>query len=292
MDDKSNCIKIITKCYFKENIERIFLILTDQSYYIHINNGYLNNIKFKNNFNLDQLGSEFTMLYENVLPITMKVTSIINNLFKKKIKISSFNNIFIEFDLIHRLYWDSVENKTLYIKEVFIKRSIYPITREGLDYYKKEQKIIKKRIKKLLMKFNLGSVIEESISININIERLWKAVANWSIFVKIVPILGEKVFYNGEYDKENTMFLIRNKKIENNYKIIKSYKTEHLKEILIEKLNSPKESFHFKFVQIDEMKCFLSFKSKFLEEVSDIYINESIESKKKILLILKKQLEC
>jgi hypothetical protein len=285
-----NTTKIISKCTFKDEINRVFDVLINPDIFKDIMKDYLNDIKFFKGNSLGVVGTEYTFNIENKYPIHMIISDVtINANYRKVVHKPLKTSIPLDFEITNNLYWDSIEGTTLYLKEFYVKNSTLPIpiTAEEIKKYKLEQVKICNQKKKWLRYSTIGMEQEESINIKAYFEETWRLVSNLKQFSLHMPLSAESV----EVLSSNKVRLTKDNFIcEYDISIIavndfsrellltsKGYETAHLLKLIV--------------LKVTEEYSFVSIRHKFLQGIDYKCINKIIDFKKKLLLRLKKELE-
>ena len=184
---------------FDEELDRIYECFRD--YQLNsgiVYNGLVTNLHFIKGEKFDEENAEFSFSWKNYYEIKMIVSNVKNtpNYRSYMNKIYYIDKLSLIISLIYRFYWDSVDEKTVFIldidyQDIFFKDLIQT------DYNKLDFLKICKNVEKYLNSIIQGLAINNSFLINAPINELWKAISNPEIFFtisgkKLVPVFKEK----------------------------------------------------------------------------------------------------
>jgi hypothetical protein len=288
MENSNQVTRLVSKCSFKDTIDKVFYVITDFEYYTQIMDGFISNINFINGKNLGELGAEYTFLFEKYFYVNMSVTSVVNTSNYKKFTLKpTQSEIPLDFEIIQSFFWDSIEQTTLYLKELLVRNSVAPLTTEGVEKYKAEQLEITRRIKKMLELMTIGYEQEDSITIKANSNTVWEIISNLNSFAKMVPIFADKI------ESSQDSIKVKNKLFDCEYHIVLSSDNDCSREIVFETIGDfkPSHIMSINMLEICEGISFVSVKHKFSDIVSNKLVNKILDFKKNVLFSLKKILE-
>jgi hypothetical protein len=285
--------KIISKAVIKDSIDRIFEIISNVDTFAEIMKDYICDVRMIKGSSLAEKDAEFSLKFEFFIPVYFKINDCVIDDSFKKLHFTSMEGSAMDCELIHSLYWDSVDKNTLFVKELVLKKN-FPIIPEGIDKYKKDQIEIIKRMKHLLKLKTVGLEQEESVRIDCSVEEVWKYLLDLKLFSCILPCkVSEIRCENSQVNKVGAVISIVTNTIEVYLKVKECISNDFYKEFTVEYINphSPKQLMKICFLQIQEGSTMLSFTNKFLEPVNYKYINELTENKKQVIVNLKKMIE-
>lgn len=106
---------------FNDDLERVYEGLKVVSDKIIVESTkLLSNIKFHNGNNFDEVNAEFSLCWKNYYQMKIKVDNVINTPFFRSIihRTTSIDKLPIIMTFIYNFYWDSINEKTIFIIEL------------------------------------------------------------------------------------------------------------------------------------------------------------------------------
>jgi hypothetical protein len=282
-------IKLVTKYTFNDSLERVFNLLTEKDIFIEIMGPKSQNLTFTAGTNFCEEGTIISFNYQGFIPLEIHTNKVVktDNYIDMDFTTKCSVPVKIEYDFSFTFLWDSIENNTLFLKELTLSSGIDD---EAVKCFNEDEK---QMIKRMECALRLRKIKEQthSICINVSINELWESIVDWRVLIKKVPKLGETVEYDGDVDKIGTRLRIKGKDSEFLLKLIKCEKNEAEGEIVLEllegKCKTPLELV-FNLIKIDEENTYIVFKHIFGGGSKFRCINELGSEKKKILKCLKK----
>ena len=286
--------KIHFSYIFDEELERVYECFTSTS----INTGIIfkdliSNLKFDKGERFDSENSEFTAVWKNYYELKMKAENVKKELFFRTYtnRTLSIDKIPTEISVIFSFYWNSIEQKTIFILEFIYKDEFFG------DLFKSEFNLEDKiKISTNAEKY-LNSVVKgldncNSTVINSSFENIWKIISNpkrlFNILFKdfIIICKDEEISLNTDlliYAKisssNNPIPLI---KLATD-RIIISSKYCKLSFISCKKYSLPLQKITISIKFLDKNKTFLSINIKILECIAhNVLVSISKLWKKKI----------
>ena len=280
---------------FQTNIEKLYLLFIEPSFFPNIYYNKSKIISMKNNTTITEEGNEFEIINFNGYKIKMKVIKSINNIYYK-----SFTHDLIEkppllagFYATYNFYFDSIENVSILQIEIITKDNLY---KTSIADYMDEHKNQKYKIIGDYLKENINNIEqEESISINKNINFIWNFFLDYNNI---------KYFFNFNleigmlYDKENEIEIIdkeKNNKIKFMINLNENKENENEKEILLQIISSIipilKQRIIIKMIKIKNFNTMIIFKHEIMEYLDYNVIKSYSFVKKKSLWDIKSLLE-
>jgi hypothetical protein len=292
MDNIKNGTKLLIKYTFNDTIDRVFHIITNVDLHRQYMVNYVDKMELTKGTSLAELDAEVSFTWCKTLNLEMKVIAVTNTDSYKRIKLRLLNMTgYMDFDVIHSLYNDSISGATLYVKETVIRIPNKPPSKEEIEEYRKQHLDIFAKMKDCLKMTTVNLEQTESIIVDVSRELLWKCITDWRVFAKLVPGLANEVVYRGDPRSVGSLMFIKTDSLQCNLRVIKSEKLEFVLESFASQPVSPLQELIFNFYEIDENKTYLCFKHKFKEAIEFKYFKNLVENKKQILLNLKKQVE-
>ena len=260
----------------------------------------------------DEENSEFSFVWKNYYNMKMIVQNHIN---KENYRAYTHKSLFIdkvviEIVLIYNYYWDTLEQKTIFILDLEYKDEFFG------DLIKSEIKqsdITKacENVEKYINSISHGLEFSNSFLLKAPIEELWKTISNPAIFFtisgkKLIPIFKDKQvnlgsileFIDSNDKKEEptilTQLIVDNLLVTSSYIILslvslkKLYFANHKITLIIKKVEANKSIFIAKVKVLEpcEHKLYLSI-IKFWKNIIKKYYNH-FDSKSINSLILEK----
>ena len=261
---------------FDEEIDRVYDCFTN----IQLNSGisYLNfiyDLKFIKGERFDEENSIYSCKWKNYYNVKMIAENI-----KAEPNFRTYTNkslyidkIPIQLSLIYNFYYDTIEQKTLFILYLEYDDDFFG---ELIKSEISQLDIIKicENIKKYLFSITLGLNFVNSFQINFPIEELWKTISNLEIFFsfvgkKITPIFKDKevnldsiIYFYDSSDKETNKSL-SHQLIVNSLFITENYIKLSL--ITLNKLKYVNQKITFIIKRLETKKCMFIAKVRILE---------------------------
>ena len=236
---------------------------------------FATNLKFIKGERFDEENSEFSFVWKNYYNIKMIVQNHIN---KENYRTYTHKSLFIdkvviEIVLIYNYYWDTLEQKTIFILDLEYKDEFFG------DLIKSEIKqsdITKacENVEKYINSISHGLEFSNSFLLKVPIEELWKTISNPAIFFtisgkKLIPIFKDK-----QVNLDSTLEFIDSND--------KKSESTILTQLIVDNL----------FVTSSYIKLsFISFKRLYLTSHKITFIIKKIETNKSIFIVKVKVLE-
>ena len=236
---------------------------------------FASNIKFIKGERFDEENSEFSFVWKNYYNIKMIVQNHIN---KENYRTYTHRSLFIdkvliEITLIYYYYWDTVDQKTIFILDLEYKDEFF----EDLINSEVKQSDINnicENVENYINGISQGLEFTNSFLLKVPIEKLWKTISNPTIFFtisgkKLIPIFKDK-----QVNLDSTLeFIDSNDKKE---------ESTILTQLIVDNL----------FVTSSYIKLsFISFKRLYLTSHKITFIIKKIETNKSIFIVKIKVLE-
>ena len=191
--------KIKFSYIFDEEMDRVYNCFSN----IQLNQdiafkNFATNIKFIKGERFDEENSEFSFVWKNYYNLKMIVQNHINkeNFRTYTHKSLSIDKVIIDISLIYYYYWDTSEQKTIFILDLEYKDEFFG------DLIKSEVKqsdIAKacENVEKYINGISKGLEFSNSFLLKVSIDELWKTISNPAIFFsisgkKLIPIFKDK----------------------------------------------------------------------------------------------------
>jgi len=209
---------------FMYHIESVWKIITTIETFLNIFCDEIDSFEFMKGNSFSK-GSEFSYRWKCMLYVNMKIEELENQENYKMITFfcHNINPIDLEFRIVYHFYWNSVEETTFFIHEMICDDPDSLLIHDNQN--KEIERILCKRIDKMLFEKNQNIKQSESLILNLNLEKTWSIITDWRIFKLFVPNIAEEIEYKGDPLKVNTEFMIKNKS-NNNFNNLKVIKVE------------------------------------------------------------------
>ena len=280
---------------FQTNIEKLYLLFIEPSFFPNIYYNKSKIISMKNNTTITEEGNEFEIINFNGYKIKMKVIKSINNIYYK-----SFTHDLIEkppllagFYATYNFYFDSIENVSILQIEIITKDNLY---KTSIADYMDEHKNQKYKIIGDYLKENINNIEqEESISINKDINFVWIFFVDYN---NIKYLFNNNLEIGMFHDKENEIEIIdkeKNNEIKVMISLNENKENENEKEMLLQIISSivpiPKQQIIMKFIKISTFQTMMIFKHEIMQYLDYNVITSYSFVKKKALWDIKFLLE-
>jgi hypothetical protein len=236
---------------------------------------FITNLKFIKGERFDEENSEFSFVWKNYYNIKMIVQ---NHIIKENFRTYTHKSLFIdkvviEISLIFYFYWDTIEQKTIFILDLEYKDEFFA------DLIKSEVKLsdiekVCENVEKYINGITQGLEFSNSFLLNVPIEELWKTISNPAIFFtisgkKLIPIFKDK-----QVNIDSTLEFIDSND--------KKSESTILTQLIVDNL----------FVTSSYIKLsFVSFKRLYLTSHRITFIIKKIETNKSVFIVQLKVLE-
>ena len=277
---------------FDEEIDRVFECFRNAQLNMGVAyNNFVTNLKFYKGENFDEENSEFSFFWKKYYNIKMMIENVKNfpNYKTFTNKSISIDKICLQISIIFSFYWDSVENKTIFLYEIKYEDEFFA------DLIKSEIKTedinqICLNVEKYLNNIVKGLDINNSILLNSPFDEVWKAISNPKSFFAItnkdlvVNLNDNDISLSQEsmiYEKNETELSPMIKFGTESLFITSSY----IKIVLIsmQKFVLPSQKMIFVLKKLDNEKCLFSHSIKLTEPVKhQVFITLKKLWKKKI----------
>jgi hypothetical protein len=290
--ENPNNIKIVSKYSFNNSIDKVFKTITDTDITRVLMKDEINDLQFiKGQRHLEE-GAIYSLSHKLVTKIYIIVNKVISNdnfkfIHQRSIKIEPseyhfFMNLF--------LYWNSIEKETVYVKELYICKNLFSLLK--LQLY---QSCERERLKLMDDLMRQDETQEESIMLDVDMEKLWYIITDWREFIKYVPMIGKSVEYYDEPRSIGTKFDVDDGNNIYSFIVTKADINELEAEFVLDleyNTNSPRQVVTFKLNYVDNYSTFLTFKHCFKDPIRLKKITLLSKQKKQILQSLKNALIC
>ena len=295
---ESDTNKITFTYLFEDNIKRVFnCFKTPEIFNQTLKHAEEIDIKDGNNY--DELGTQVKFSWNKIFSVNFIVKQVIDKNYYKKItfyanEVKPFNTL---YTLNFHFYNNTIDNSTLFVHEMIFDDEL-GLNILGKNHDNGEKIEMCEEIDRILKK-NIDELFQyESIIINNNLSIVWKYISDWNSLIKLAPLIGDSVNYNGNiYDLgtivnigdsiKKTFFELRLIKCESNSNFQKSI----VFECFNASPNSPRQELNFEFIKCNENTTFVSFKHIFLEPIKYKLIKSISKNKVLILNEIKNKLE-
>ena len=278
--------KITYSYIFNENFNRVFECFADAGTNLSfIFKNLISHFEILNGNRFDKENIEFSFFWKNYYEFKMIVEKVVKeNLFKsltfRSIKI---DKVPIEIILILNFYWDSIEEKTIYILELKYEDEFFSELIEN-DFNENDKFNICKNVEKYLSVSLKGLEKNYSCLINTSLENAWKYVSHPKLFYETITKDLIYAFKEGPINIETPIELFT--KVDNNSNFI-PLTTLNVQDIIITSFYAqvtyftskgksfPSIKLTISIYKIQENKCFGSISVKPLDsELSyEMYCN-------------------
>ena len=280
---------------FQTNIETLYLLFIEPSFFPNI---FFNKSKLqsmKNNTTITEEGNEFEIINNNRYKFKMKVVKSINTSYFK-----SFTHDLIEkppllagFSATYNFYYDSIQNVSILQIEIITKDTLY---KTSIADHMNEHKNQKYKIIRDYLKENIKNIEqEESISINKDINFVWIFFVDYN---NIKYLFNNNLEIGMFHDKENEIEIIdkeKNNEIKVMISLNENKENENEKEMLLQIISSivpiPKQQIIMKFIKISTFQTMMIFKHEIMQYLDYNVITSYSFVKKKALWDIKTLLE-
>jgi hypothetical protein len=293
-------MKIQFSYIFDEELERVYECFTDFAINCGITfKNVISQLHFiKGEERFDAENSEYIALWKNYYEIKMVVENI-----KKEPSFRTYTNRSLSIDklpsgisLVYSFYWNSIEEKTIFILEFIYKDEFFADLYKN-EFNKSDKVKICNNVEQYLNAIIKGLEISNSIIINSSFENIWKDLVSPKIFFNILfidfviickdePISSdtEIMLYSNKLNPSNPIPLI--KFLSDSIVITSKYCL--LSFITKEKWSIPNQKFSVSIKFLDKHKSLFSLNIKIMECIShEVLINLRKLWKKKIVEFIK-----
>lgn len=191
--------KIKFSYIFDQELERVYDCFTDAQLNKGIAfNNLVSNLKMIKGEKFDEENTEFSFIWKNYYNIKMVVQNVKkNSIFRTYTnKALYIDKISLSISIIFNYYWDTIEQKTLFIVILDYQDSFFEDLIK-MDFTQFDLLTICKNVENYINSIIQGLDINNSFLLNVPIEELWKAISNPEIFFtisgkKLIPIFKDK----------------------------------------------------------------------------------------------------
>ena len=284
---------------FKDSIDRVYEALRNPKCYERIYKKYNFKILSLRNESdlLDDRGARFRISSKQKILYEIQILDSKNEDNYKMLESKSTKVYPFEFSYIMKLslYWCNIMKQTVVFEEI---RFFYPhgLNIEDENEYLSQMELRFNIIAKYLEKstYDLNQV--ESVIINSKFDEVCETVVNWNKFIKLSPIIGDKVIIKGDYKKVGCKISLYSGKEVTKFTVVRNEENEGKKyyELLLNQgkdVTAPKQYIKFLIININNDQTFLSFTHEFIEPIKYSKVSKMSNVKKTILCELKKNLE-
>lgn len=178
--------KIKFTYFFNDYFDRVFDAFAQVKGNVDYKN-LLSNLKFYKGELLDEENSEFSFYWKNYYYIKMIVDKVIKqNLFRSLIIKSIYiDKLPIQITLILNFYWDSINEKTIFILEIEYQEEFFAELIKN-DIKNEDIMNICKGLEEYLSTSLKGLETYSSIHLNVSLEKVWKYLLYPNLFFSIV----------------------------------------------------------------------------------------------------------
>ena len=290
--------KITFTYLFEDNIERVFHCFKTPDIFNQTLK-LAEEITVKDGKFYDELGTQLKFSWKKIFSVNFVIQQVIDKNYYKRIRfyaneVKPFNTL---YTLNFHFYSNTIENSTLFVHEMIFDNEM-GMNLLGNNHDNKEKKEMCEEINRILRKKIDELYQYESIIINNNISIVWENISDWNNLIKLAPIVGDSVNYDGGKYEIGSIVHIGNS-IQNTFFQLRLIKCDNIsiyqKSIIFECFNaypkSPKQELNFEFVKCNDNTTYVSFKHIFLEPVKYKHIKSISKNKINILNAIKKKLE-
>jgi hypothetical protein len=322
IDRENNKIRYQSFIYhFSQNIEFVWDFLKDVKKTYQVLSNLRSAATFTKGSNSYELGAEFEVTWVNYRRLYNKVEKVEESDFQKILVLQIHSEpTYQNFKIIYNLFRVSVDDSTVFKLEFKYEGDGLRILKEEQDRITEERLEMMKRIENYLKSFGITQF--ESITLNCKLKHIWKIITNWKVLFKLLPELGEECHHEPNFSLEEgktfQVFWNKEKGIISDLKIKKIIYNEQenlfefdifnngsVKSPLVENSTDneifpkdcmeikifPKHELKFRIIKINDNFCHLEYRHVFLDSVNRDYVNKIAESKRKMLVNLKKALK-
>lgn len=298
MEQNEQNNKIRVSYIFKDNINRVFNFFTNVEL---LTPATLKCDKYEilQGRGFNELGFEIKFIWKNTMEIIFKVTEVVDTPDYKKVQI--YTPVVKPFNTLYTMNWHfynyTTDNSTFYVHEmIFDDVSSMKVMDLNHDYEEKLEMF--RSIEKCLSKWVEGLDQVESILIPRPIDKVWAVMTNWVELSRIVPMIAEKVSYEGEpYVVGTKIHLVDSiRKTASSLQITKvEQEDEYFRKFHLRcyfgRPKSPLQDLQFEFVRVSDDSTFVSFKHVFIEPIKYELVASISKNKQMILKQVKSFME-
>lgn len=191
--------KIKFSYIFDEELDRVYECFADAQ----LNSGisyrdFISKLHFDKGDRFDEENSEFSFIWKNYYSIKMIVENAkkYNNYREYTNRVLIMDKISLELSLIYTYYWDSIQQKTVFILDLLYKDDFFTDLIKT-DFNQSDILKVCQNIENYIDSLIQGLDINNSFLLNSPIEKLWKTISNPEIFFtisgkKLCPIFKDK----------------------------------------------------------------------------------------------------
>ena len=173
-------MKIHFSYIFDEELERVYECFTDMRINTEITfKGLISKLKFEKGEKFDEEKSEFIAIWKNYYELKMVVENVRK---EQSFKTYTYRTLYIdkistEISLVFNFYWNSIDEKTIFILEFYYKDEFFGDLFKT-EFNKLDKQKICENVEKYLTSIIKGLKISNSTVIKNNFDNIWKILSN------------------------------------------------------------------------------------------------------------------
>ena len=173
-------MKIHFSYIFDEELERVYECFTDMRINTEITfKGLISKLKFEKGEKFDEEKSEFIAIWKNYYELKMVVENVRK---EQSFKTYTYRTLYIdkistEISLVFNFYWNSIDEKTIFILEFYYKDEFFGDLFKT-EFNKSDKQQICVNVEKYLTSIIKGLKISNSTVIKNNFDNIWKILSN------------------------------------------------------------------------------------------------------------------
>lgn len=264
---------------FDEDIERVYECFASRS----VSSGiafkdFLTNIKFLKGERFDDENAEFQLRWKNYYDISLIVENVKNEEFYKcfSIRSTKIDKLPTEMKMIYNFYWDSVDQKTLFVLELEYQEKFFGDL-FSTEFSPADKLKLCKNIEQYLNSINKGLETSDSCVLNAHFEEVWKILGNPN---KLSQIISKDIIIacNEEEISVSSVIELQAKQDQNNtpiplIKFIVNSITltsdfAKLSLVTLQRFSFPSQRLTILLKQLENNKCFFTIIVKPFESIN------------------------
>jgi hypothetical protein len=294
MDEFQNMKKLRYTHIFQEDIANIFTMIKEHAITTNLFEQFYTNLEYlDDSTNIYTQSGKFKILWNNYLPLVCTCIDYQDKQTHKKIS-WRVNEQTTNCQLVLNLniFPSTIDLTTVVICELFYEDNTFILKNivEPVDTAKQE--ILNKL--DYCLKNNMTNVQIETIMVKSNREAVWDLITDWSEFQKKVPLIADKVVYEGEEKMlGSTLTIYKGSKFECTLQVIvvENDPDNFIWEFGLNCVKSnppvPNQEIYLIVERLEKELTLVTFKHFFKQNVTWTLLNALSKEKKKILKTLK-----